>query len=974
MRKRFGRVCLIGSPVAVLALLFLAAIFVLPAQYHNTFLGALRDKMALIQAQTETPRIITVGGSGAAFGQRSDLLEAELPGYQVINFGLYAGLGTAAMMDLSLPYVREGDIVILSPEQNQQTLSGYFGAEAMWQAADGAWAMLTCLSPEHARMMAAEALPFAVQKTQHWLSGAALTGDGIYRRECFNRWGDLTEEGRAGNIMPGGMDPNMPVSFDPALPDAAFIGAINSYAAACRAKGARVFYRFCPMNEAAVSHAEAARMDAYRQALEEQLDIPVLGTPQESVFASEWFFDTNFHLNSSGAVLNTIRLAEQLKRVLGIPGTVKIPEPQRPGAEAPELETAYYQNDTFIWCKSGDAARITGLTSAGKKQSQLELPRELGGAAVTAFDAEAFAGNPVLQEIVLPESIRVIEDGSFSGCTMLERIVLRQSSPSRITVGTGLLDGTESCVVVPAEAYGRYQTSYFWAAHGARIVPGQKHEDTAQLTSSQPMISGNVMYVDANGGVPVQGNGTQAAFALSENHLRSNTPMGQQLFRRDGYAPLCWNTHPDGSGEMIPFGSRVDSEPGKVLYMQWVPLEKEAAFAWTEAENGCCITGWQGDCDTLAIPASLGGQPVVRIAEAAFEGAEIQTVILPESLRAIDANAFKDSTLQTLWLYDSLEQISDRSFHGCEMLQTLYIGADTAPRYSTSYFGAFADKLDWLRYNARNRKIVMFGGSASRYAYNSKELHEAFPDWQMVNMGVYAYTNAMPQMRIIRQFMQAGDILLSAPEFDTTETQFCPSNALDDCFWAMAEADYACVSLLDLRQYSKVFSSLQTYLRNRFPMPEHTWEESPKWYDDDGARIDYETYNQYGDYTLLRPGGGPDELLAYFRADYTVEAFPAELIESLNAMYREFQGQGITVLFAYAPRNHSSLTPESTPQQWDALHALLQEQLCVPVIQDIRDSLYSGYYFYLIDSHLSDEGVYLHTKRIIKALKAIGVE
>ena len=107
----------------------LAAALGTPAQYDETFLGALRDKCALLAQDGECPRIIIAGGSGAAFGQDSELLESFVPGYDVVNFGMYAGLGTAVMLDLAWPDLREGDILIFSPEQSAQTLSLYFNAK-----------------------------------------------------------------------------------------------------------------------------------------------------------------------------------------------------------------------------------------------------------------------------------------------------------------------------------------------------------------------------------------------------------------------------------------------------------------------------------------------------------------------------------------------------------------------------------------------------------------------------------------------------------------------------------------------------------------------------------------------------------------------------------------------------------------------------------------------------------------------------
>ena len=110
-----------------------AAVILTPNVYGDTFLGALAPKLERLKS-TEGKRIIVVGGSSVAFGLNSPMLK-EYTGYEVINFGLYATLGTRIMLDLSRDYIRSGDIVILAPELDKQTLSMYYNAEAVWQAA-----------------------------------------------------------------------------------------------------------------------------------------------------------------------------------------------------------------------------------------------------------------------------------------------------------------------------------------------------------------------------------------------------------------------------------------------------------------------------------------------------------------------------------------------------------------------------------------------------------------------------------------------------------------------------------------------------------------------------------------------------------------------------------------------------------------------------------------------------------------------
>jgi hypothetical protein len=80
--------------------------------------------------------------------------------------------------------------------------------------------------------------------------------------------------------------------------------------------------------------------------------------------------------------------------------------------------------------------------------------------------------------------------------------------------------------------------------------------------------------------------------------------------------------------------------------------------------------------------------------------------------------------------------------------------------------------------------------------------------------------------------------------------------------------------------------------------------------------------------------------------------------------------KGVQVYFTYAPRNRLAVSEDSTPQARRELDAWLRENLCVPVLGDMEDSLVSGTYLYGTDNHLSTQGVELRTAEIIAALAA----
>ena len=954
--------------LACLALLLAAPVtmcllaFGLPAQYGDTFLGELPYKVDAL-AETGKNRIVVIGGSGVAFGQDSGLLERELAGYTVVNFGMYAGLGSTVMLDLAEDYIRAGDIVIFSPEQSQQTLSLYFSPESMWQAADGRFDLLTHLSGKDLGAMAGQLPYFAADKFRYFRDGTAPSPEGIYRREAFDAYGDIADPQRAKNIMAGGYDPDMMIDFSTELPSEEFVDRVNGFAAACKERGARFFYRFCPMNALAVTEAGWQQVDSYFDHLKRALDCEFLGSPRDSILDARWFYDTNFHLNSAGAVVNTAAMAAELKLALGdnAPVSIKLPEmPDFAPVSAVSGDNAHA--GYFLYEHSGETARIVGLTQAGTAQEELTLPVSHEGLPVTEFDPGVFAGNEVIREITVQENIVRIGNGSFRGCTALERLVIRNSAPASCAVGQGLLEGTDCLVYVPEERYGAYQTNYFWSVHAGRIR-GEKMDVFAPQPEEphRPESSGLTVTYHTNGGRLLHGTGDALNLTAANTHLRFNTAQGTRYMERPGYQQIGWNTVPDGSGLSVGLGSRMERSEGLTLYAQWAKENPATDFHYVADGNEVHITGYTGSGTWCVIPERIEGKKVTRICDGAFRRAEVDTVVLPRTIFTVERQAFAESAVREVYVYDSLFYIYDDSFAGCENLTTLHINAVTSPVYSGSYYDGFSDRYDWLLSICEEKKMVLFSGSSGRYGYCSEMIMEAFPEYQVANMGVYAFTNAMPQLELIRQLMQPGDILLSAPEFDAVNFQFCTTNALDNHFWAMMESNYDAAALLDLRNYTHIFDSLREFLTVRPAMETGDYSISPNWFDDDGNRYDYDTYNRYGDFILERPEAP---------RDYTVGGFPTETVQSLNRVYEGFLADGITVYFSYTPRNIHAITPESTPAARQALHEHLREHLIVPVISSIEESLYPGTCFYLIDSHLSTEAAQIRTERTIEDLRA----
>lgn len=412
---------------------FLICGFGLPVQFGDTFMGELKSKYERLK-ETSGKRIVLVGGSGVAFDCDSALMDDFFPSYEIVNFGMYAGLGTKAVMDLSENYIHEGDIVILSPEQSEQTFSDYFNGEYMWQAADGAFGMLRDLKSENFEAMLGNFPRFALEKLNYVMKGQKPQTDSIYQKKSFNTYGDIELDTCRENILPNGYDVNQKVRFTEDVVQPEFMDYMNDWAKRLEKKGAVVWYRYCPVNKLSVEDMDD--LAAYDVFLRQKLDFPVIGNPENSLMEAEWFFDTNFHLNQPGKEVNTVQLIRDMKAMLGDDRAVTVELPEKPHRTWGEVSA-----ETRIW---------------------------------TAKDSETYQGE---ETIVIPENVTQIEDYAFSNCAGLKQIVLEQKDPSKCIVGQHLLDGTGAEILVPQMSVDSYKRNYFWSVYVGRIGEVTAHAE-----------------------------------------------------------------------------------------------------------------------------------------------------------------------------------------------------------------------------------------------------------------------------------------------------------------------------------------------------------------------------------------------------------------------------------------------------------------------------------------------------------------
>ena len=439
-----------------------------PATYKESYYAALPIKYDRIQ-QVEGEKIVVIGGSSVAFGLDSKLVEQELK-MPCVNFGLYAAFGLKPMLDLSLDAIGKGDIVVIAPELSSQMFSDYVGYDFLLQACEERSDMAIALGITYAPGLMSK-FPTYIEEIQKLQSLGGLKVSGVYTVASFDAYGDMIYE-REHNVMDGMYSQDNLPEIKAEIVTDKFAKMVNEYAKKVEAKGAKVYFGFCPVNELSVENISQADRDALVKKLEEKLEFEVIASLDDHIFDAGYFYDSNFHTNDAGTILNTVLLINDLKRVsmdMSVSTNIDIPKP--PAGPAGEEVLATGTMDGFHYEITASGVTITGLDDDAMKLDKLEIPEQLENYVVRKIGNKAFAGCSA-KEIVLPKTIAVLSAEIFSEAKSLTSVYLMcESLPE---VGGNLLTGANENlkIYVPKAWYSNFVTDYFWGVYAERIESG----------------------------------------------------------------------------------------------------------------------------------------------------------------------------------------------------------------------------------------------------------------------------------------------------------------------------------------------------------------------------------------------------------------------------------------------------------------------------------------------------------------------
>ncbi len=490
-------------PVLILVAMLLPFAFafsglVLPPVYENTYVGELADKTDLLKSIDE-PKIIVVGGSSVAFGLNSETV-SDAFSMPVVNYGLYADLGTKLMLDLSKVNIGKGDVVLISPELSAQTLSLYENPVTTLRALDGRTEYLSLLDRESKISLIGSLFSHSGAKLQYLIRGNRPTNAGAYKKENFNAYGDNCFD-RPYNVMSAFASRIDLRQFLADFTDGAdteyeaFLNYVNDYIQYIKKQGATAYLTFCPMDKDAMAEGMTAEdVQAFYENLCANLSCKVIGHPADYFLDDGYFFDSEFHLNNTGVPVRTAMLINDLAIELDRPECLQsLLALDPPSGHSPFREGDFHaENPCFVLRKTSVAGNecyeITGLTEFGKTQTEITVPDGTEGLPIAGIAQNAFADSS-LRIIRLSPYISYISAHAFASAENLTEVYLADGTePGDISIPnimnndedgahlitTGANPGLKIYITGDDDLFESFTGDYFWGDVSSYLVQVKK--------------------------------------------------------------------------------------------------------------------------------------------------------------------------------------------------------------------------------------------------------------------------------------------------------------------------------------------------------------------------------------------------------------------------------------------------------------------------------------------------------------------
>lgn len=286
--------------------LWLALLILFSSPYNFNYTKYLyQKKEAYLQQHADHKKLVIIGGSNAKFNYNSSIIDSVLQHeYHVVNSAVMGNIGFVNHAELIAPYLKSGDVVLLSPEYDIfQSAQGLYGNYQSVQIAQVKKDFYTNIFTDMNRC-----LNFLQQSFMHWkaflellMMRKTLTLDMInYVVNEFH-----TENGEIGkypeNVTYSDYLIKVTQNIEPTS-----VKVINEFAEWCSNKGVKFIINLPAVRYSSIYYQYDSDK-VYLSMLQQHFpNITITGGPRQNTYADHLFLDSPYHLNEAGKNLFTL--------------------------------------------------------------------------------------------------------------------------------------------------------------------------------------------------------------------------------------------------------------------------------------------------------------------------------------------------------------------------------------------------------------------------------------------------------------------------------------------------------------------------------------------------------------------------------------------------------------------------------------------------------------------------------------------